>query len=145
MIYDLSNPYSAENFKDKVKQCLEKGYIVTLHRKLPQRSNSQNAYLHIILGYFGAEYGLSIEEVKYEIYKKTCNKDLFFRERINKRGKTIKYLRSSAELDTGEMTLSIERFRNWSSAVAGIYLPAPNEAEHLLWCEQEIEKNKEFL
>lgn len=144
-IYNLGNPYEVTKFQERVAQAIEKGYVVTLARKCPQRSSSQNAYLHVLLGYFGSEYGLSIEEVKIEIYKKICNPDLFYIEVINKRGRTVKRLRSSAELTTAEMTTSIERFRNWSSYHAGIYLPAPNEAENLLWCEQQIELNKEYL
>lgn len=145
MVYDLSNPYKVQAFKDKVADVIAKGYVVTLNRKLPQRSNSQNAYLHVLFGYFGSEYGASREQVKYEIYKKTCNPDLFIEEKTNKRGQTIKRIRSSADLTTGEMTLSIERFRNWSAAVAGIYLPAPNETQALLYCESVCEENEEFL
>lgn len=63
----------------------------------------------------------------------------------NKKGKEVTYLRSSAELTTGEMTLSIDRFRNWSASVAGIYLPAANEQQMLIYAQQEIERNKEFI
>ena len=51
----------------------------------------------------------------------------------------------SAELSTGEMTISIDRFRNWSAAQAGIYLPAANEHQMLIYAQQEIESNKEFV
>lgn len=54
-------------------------------------------------------------------------------------------LRSSAELDTEEMSVSIERFRNFASSEVGIYLPSPNERELLIYMQQEIERNKEFL
>ena len=43
------------------------------------------------------------------------------------------------------MTLSIDRFRNWSAANAGIYLPAANEHQMLLYAQQEMERGKEFL
>ena len=64
---------------------------------------------------------------------------------VNKKGKEVTYLRSSAELTTGEMTLSIDRFRNWSASVAGIYLPSANEQQMLIFAQQEIERNKEFI
>ena len=57
----------------------------------------------------------------------------------------ITCLRSSADLSTAEMTLSIDRFRDWSSAVAGIYLPAAGEKEMLIYAQQEVERNKEFI
>jgi hypothetical protein len=43
------------------------------------------------------------------------------------------------------MTLSIDRFRNWSASVAGIYLPAANEQQMLIYAQQEIERNNEFI
>jgi hypothetical protein len=43
------------------------------------------------------------------------------------------------------MTLSIDRFRNWSASVAGIYLPSANEQQMLIFAQQEIERNKEFI
>ena len=70
---------------------------------------------------------------------------MFERTITNRRGKEITYLRSSKELTTSEMTLSVDRFRNWSSSVAGIYLPSPNEEQMLLYARQELERNKEFL
>jgi hypothetical protein len=70
---------------------------------------------------------------------------LFERKKINKQGNEITYMRSSSELTTGEMTTAIERFRNYSVAQAGIYLPAPNENQFLIHIQQEIERNKEFI
>ncbi len=66
-------------------------------------------------------------------------------DKPDRKGKEVTYLRSSAELTTGEMTLSIDRFRNWSASVAGIYLPAANEQQMLIYAQQEIERNNEFI
>lgn len=145
MIYDLSNPYEVEQFKNHAKKCLDKSYVVTLTRKFPQRSLKQNNYLYLILSYFAAESGYSIDEVKIDYFKKTCNPDIFYRERENKRGTKIKYLRSTADLDSGEMTLAIHRFRLWSEFEAGIYLPSAEDGEFLIHCEKEVERNKEYL
>ena len=70
---------------------------------------------------------------------------MFERKTVNKKGNEVTYLRSSAELTTGEMTLSIDRFRNWSVSVADIYLPAVNEHQMLVYAQQEIERNKEYI
>jgi hypothetical protein len=43
------------------------------------------------------------------------------------------------------MTTAIERFRNWSSQEAGVYLPSPDEREFLREIEMEIYRNNEFL
>ena len=144
MIFNLNSPYEEQKFREYCNEQCKRGGIVEVKRKHKQRSTSQNAYLHLLLGYFAVEFGYSLDEVKLDLYKKEVNKDIYVRERLNKRGDTVKYVRSSAELDTAEMTLSIERFRNYSSAVAGLYLPAPNEYEALIYAQQQIETYKDF-
>lgn len=136
MIYNLTNEYEVPKFKEKVAKLLSEQATVELKKVYPKRSLAQNNYLHLLLGYFGSEYGLSIEEVKLDIFKRTG---------MNKKGLRIEFLRSTAELSTAEMTTAIERFRNWSSAVAGIYLPSANEQEFLIHIRQVIEENKEFI
>ena len=145
MIFNLDNQWELQQFKEYLSTLLKKGGMVEIKRRSPKRSLNQNAYLHMILGYFGSEFGLSLDEVKVDIFKRLCNRDVFEREGVNKKGQAVKYLRSSADLTTAEMTLAIERFRNYSSAEAGIYIPAPNEEQFLAYCEQQIERNKEYL
>lgn len=145
MIFNLKNEYDIPKFKDYVNKLFKERAVVELRKKLPSRTLSQNNYLHLLIGYFGSEYGCSFDEAKIDFYKRTCNRDLFERKRVNKRGEEKNYLRSSAELTTGEMALSIDRFRNWSASVAGIYLPAANEQQMLIFAQQEIERNKEFI
>lgn len=145
MLYNLKNSWEVKDLYNVLNNYVDKGYVVEVKRKAPQRSLRQNNYLYLILGFFASEYGCSIEEAKIDFYKRTCNKDIFEREGVNKSGKVVKYLRSSKDLNTAEMCLSVERFRNWSSAVAGIYLPAPNEEEFLAFCAREIERSKEYV
>lgn len=66
-------------------------------------------------------------------------------DKPDRKGKEVTYLRSSAELTTGEMALSIDRFRSWASESAGIYLPSPDEGRLISLMEMEIERNKEFI
>lgn len=128
-----------------IKKLVSTGATIEVKRKAPNRSLAQNRYLHTILGFFGAEYGMSMEEVKVDIYKRLCNREIFERKTTNKHGREVTYLRSTKDLTTAEMALSVDRFRNWSAAVAGIYLPSPNEESFLAYCEQEIERNREFI
>lgn len=145
MIYDLKNPYDIGKFKDRVVELINQRAVVDLTKKNPNRSLSQNAYLHLILGFFAVEYGCSLDEVKLDFFKRKCNKEIFERRVTNKQGKEITTLRSSTDLDTMEMTTAIERFRNWSVSVAGIYLPSPNEDQFLIHVSQEIERNKAYI
>ena len=145
MIYNTSNPLDKANFQLRAKKLAESGVIVDLTEKKPRRSLPQNKYLHVILAYFGAQTGNTLEWVKQQYYKKLVNPDLFIREKEDKYLGRIKVLRSSADLDTAEMSLSIERFRNWAAQEAGIYIPSADEAILIQQMEIEIERNKEFL
>nr|DAT76451.1 MAG TPA: NinB recombination protein [Caudoviricetes sp.] len=145
MIYNLSSPLDKANFLLRAKKLAESGVIVDLTEKKPRRSLPQNKYLHVILAYFGAQTGNTLEWVKQQYYKKLVNPDLFIREKEDKYLGRIKVLRSSADLDTAEMSLSIERFRNWAAQEAGIYIPSADEAILIQHMEIEIERSKEFL
>lgn len=145
MLFNLNNPYEHDKFKAYVNRLYAEKAVVEVKKKLPGRSLSQNRYLHLLLAWFAIETGYNTDEVKVDVFKRKCNADLFVRQRENRRGETVSYLRSSAELSTGEMTAAIERFRNYASAEAGIYLPSPGEREFLVHIEQEIERNKEFV
>jgi hypothetical protein len=145
MIYDTSNPLDKANFMLRAKKLAESGKVIELTEKKPRRSLPQNKYLHVILAYFGTQTGNTLEWVKQQYYKKLVNPDLFIREKEDKYLGMIKVLRSSADLDTAEMSLSIERFRNWAAQEVGIYIPSADEAILIQQMEIEIERNKEYL
>ena len=144
-LFNLSNPLDNANFLLRAKKLAESGKIVELTEKKPRRSLPQNKYLHVILAYFGTQTGNTTEWVKQQYYKKLVNPDLFIREKEDKYLGRIKVLRSSADLDTAEMSLSVERFRNWAAQEAGIYIPSADEAMLIQQMEIEIERSKEFL
>lgn len=145
MIYDTSNPLDNANFLLRAKKLADSGKVIELTEKKPRRSLPQNKYLHVLLAYFGTQTGNTLEWVKQQYYKKLVNPDLFIREKEDKYLGRIKVLRSSADLDTAEMSLSIERFRNWAAQEAGIYIPSADEAILIQQMEIEIERSKEFL
>lgn len=144
-IFNLQNAYDIPKFKEYINKLFKERAVVEVKKRVINRTIPQNSYLHLLLAYFGTEYGLSMEEVKLDIYKRICNKDLFERISVNKRGRTITYLRSSADLTTDEMALSITRFKNWAASEAGIYLPDAANKDMLIYIQQQIERNKEYL
>lgn len=144
-LYNLKNVYDRKRFKEACNQMVLKNEYVELKKKNTQRSLAQNSYLHCLLGYFASEFGFTLEEVKFDIFKKICNRDIFERKRTNRRGQKVTYIRSSTELDKAEMTTAIERFRNYSSAQCGLYLPSPNEGEMLFFAQQQIEQCKDYM
>ena len=145
MILDLRLPVDRQKLKSYSDYLLSREVVIEIKERKHQRSSSQNAYLHVLLSYFAAEFGFDLETVKYDLFKKTVNNEIFSRVRKNKQGRDVTYIRSTRDLDTGEMTTAIERFRHWSVQTAGLYLPAPNEEDALLEAEKQIELCKQYL
>lgn len=145
MLYNLSNPYDLDKFRERVKILTERKAAVHLTEKRPTRSLAQNAYLHLLLGYFASEFGYTLDEVKVRIFKEQVNAEIFRCKKTNKRGQEIAALRSSAEITTAELSTAIERFRNYSASEAGLYLPSAEDHQLLIFAQQQIDKNKEHL
>lgn len=145
MWYDGGNELQAIQARMRLEKLIKDGKVFELTEKKPKRSLPQNSYLHVLLSYFAAETGNTLEWVKKEYYKKLVNPEVFIRTKEDRFRGLVKYLRSSADLDSAEMTTTIERFRNWSASEAGIYLPAPDEERLLQLAQIEIERNKEFI
>ena len=144
MIYKLSEPFDKERFKIRCNKLFANGSIVEMTEKTA-RTPKQNRYLHLIIGFLAIETGNTIEYVKANYYKIASNSDLYVRSKIDKLTNIeTQYLRSSKELTKPEMTLSIERFRNWSSE-QGYYLPSANETDFLMHIQYEIDKQKQYL
>lgn len=149
MIYNLGNKADRADFKAYCRQLymlgMDKGVWVELSKKNKQRSLAQNRYLHTILGYFASEYGITLEEAKYEFFKKRYNADIFVREKVNRHGMAITYVRSSSDLDTAEMTRAIESFRNKVADEMGVYIPSADEHDALLEAEKQMARYAEYL
>lgn len=144
MLYDLKNPLDRERFKRRCNALFKKQGIVELSEKTI-RSNQSNRYLHLILGYLAMETGNTLEYVKEVFYKCAANKDIFFRIKDDEILGHTEYLRSSASLSQEEFSTSIDRLRDWSSQVAGIYLPSPNEEQFLASIEVEMSRYKQWI
>jgi hypothetical protein len=145
MIYDLKNPLHRDQFSRRSNSLLEKGCDVVELKTKTSRSLKQNAYLHLILGWFAAETGNTREYVKREYFKRLVNSEIFVtyvEDRWLGRNEVIK---SSAEVTKEEMITAIERFRNWSSQEAGIYLPSADEQNYLEQLEIELGRYRDLI
>lgn len=143
MIFDLSNPFQLEDYKQYVNKLYSEGAIVEVKKINPKRTLKQNAYLHTILAYFASQYGCSEQEAKSDYFKRMVNPKLFVKKRTNKYGIEIETLRSTSDLDKEEMRVAIERFRNWAAQF--MYIPSADEHNALVYARQQIENNKEFI
>lgn len=144
-LYDTSNPLDKANFLLRAKKLAESGKIVELTEKKPRRTLSQNSYLHVTIAYFACQYGCTIEWAKQRYFKQLVNPELFVREKEDRFLGRVKYLRSSADLDVSEMSLAIDRWRNWCSMEFSLYIPSSDDYYSIQLMEVEIERNKEFL
>jgi hypothetical protein len=146
MILDASKEFDIERARTRLEKLIKNKSKFELTEKKPVRSVSQNAYLHLIIGWFAIEYGETIDYVKRMIFKKLVNPEIFIFERENtKTGEKRKELRSSATLDSREMTNAIDRFRDYSSKEFGVYLPEAGEIDFLNEIKTQIENNKNYL
>ena len=144
MLYDLKNPLDRERFKRRCNALFKKQGIVELSERV-KRSNQSNRYLHLLLGYLAMETGNTLDYAKEIFYKRAANAEIFVREKEDELLGKTEYLRSSAELTQEEFSLSVDRFRDWSSQVAGIYLPSPNEEQFLESIEYEMSRQQRWM
>lgn len=145
MYFDCEKEADIKRLLIRVQYLIDKKKKVDVTEKREKRTLSQNNYLHLILSWFCIETGNSLEFVKQEYFKKLCNSDIFIYEKEDKFLKSVQMIRSSTEIDTKQMTTAIDRFRNWSSSEAGIYLPEANEDQFLEYIQQEMQKQQQWL
>lgn len=138
MIFHLSNEFDRQRAKERFDFLLKNGKKIELKERKEKRTAPQNRYLHLILSWFAWEYGETQGYIKQEIFKKIVNEEIFKTEYINfKTGEIRTDWKSTADLNTQELTTAIERFRNYACKEAGIYLPEPSDLVYL----EEIERN----
>ena len=134
MIYDLKLAIDRQRAEKRFIQLMKECTKIELKKKV-KRSVSQNSYLHLLIGFFALETGYTTTEAK-QIYKEQTPQVYEY----EKDGK--KFIQSSADLTTSEMAITIDRFRDYSSSVAGIYLPEANEDKFLDEIERELQRNR---
>jgi hypothetical protein len=143
MLFDLSNPFQLQDYKEYVNKLYKQGAVVRVEKVNHKRTLNQNSYLHFCLSYFACEYGCSVDEAKIDYFKRLVNRDLFVTKYTNKFGVEIERLRSTADLDKEEMRVAIDRFKNWAAKY--VYIPDADENKAIVYAQQKIEKVKNYL
>lgn len=145
MWYNLSDELERKRFATRAEHLSERGAMVELTEHRP-RSLRANDYLHAIITCLALELGEHPEYVKQAYYKREANPDLFIiRKNDARTGKAVETLRSSAALNEDEFSLSITRFRDWSSRVCGVYLPSGDEHIALQRIQHDISRAAQWL
>lgn len=136
MIFDPN----LEDYRTKpieyLKYLMDKSKRFELKELRKRRTINQKGYLYFAFKQVQIDTGYSLEEVKQTLFKEICNPDIFIRE-----GRLGKYLRSSEEVNTKEMSLATERFRDYCVSEMDIYIPEPNEEEKIKMWEAELSRN----
>lgn len=128
---------------DFINLAKEKNFDIDLKRFYQKRSNPQNRYLHLALGYFAHCYGCTLNEAKEIYFKQYACRDIFLVETEDKNGNKAAYLRSTADLNTVEMSNAISNFVAYASC-NGIEIPPPDDEIGIRYCERQIEKTKVY-
>lgn len=145
MKYDLKNIVDINRAKDYFDVLIQRKALIELKQRRGQRTYLQNRYLHLLLGYVALEIGHSLPYIKEEVFKIKLSPDIFKpKEQKGKLG-VEKVTRSSAKIDTKEMTIAIDRFIDWSKDELNIQLPKPHEKEYIAQLEAELEHQKEWV
>jgi hypothetical protein len=143
MLFALNNPLDCDALLRKVKRDIEKGVTLVEYSHKISRTNKQNNYYHVVLRVAGARLGLTKDYVEKHYFKGIVNRDMFLdHERYDKhRGIMVSEYRSSSSLTQEEMSLAIDRFRNWLAQEEDIYIPSGDEwrENKRLQAELEIE------
>lgn len=136
MKLDLSKQIDLNKAKTRFEQLVEKGSKIELKEIRPTRSLPQNSYLHVCLSLYGIHFGYTLNESKTDLKR---NYGLVY----EKGGK--KYLRSTANLDSKELTQFIEYIRDVAGQ-NGCYIPTSEEyLQNKFAIDREIEQNKNYL
>lgn len=145
-VYNGSKPIDQERSKQRLLWLIANEKVFELTEKKRTRSISQNSYLHLILSIYALEMGETLKYTKEETFKKEINRDIFYFERVNyKTGEVRDEWRSTSNLNTKEMTICIDRFRNHAAKDLGLYLPEPRDLSIIDEMKIEIENKKEWL
>lgn len=138
MKFNLANQTEAYQAFEHLTNLNGQKVIVSITKVLPKRSLNQNNFLHLLLSAFGANFGWTLAESKI-LYKREINPDLYIYEKNG-----TKFLKSSADLNTADMTKSIDRLREYS-AEQGYPLPTAEDAGWLMAIENRVEESSGYL
>lgn len=138
MKYKTVDQAQADEAFEYLTKLVGQDAVVEVKKINPNRSLNQNSYYHLLLGIFGLEFGWSIEEAKV-LHKREVSPQIFVYEKNG-----VKFLRSSASLDTKQMSDAIEQFKKYA-AEGGLYLPDANDNEKLLFYSNKIEQQSKYL
>ncbi|TDO66945.1 hypothetical protein EV143_1362 [Flavobacterium chryseum] len=146
MLYNPEKPIDVQRAVENFKYFVKHNKVFELSAKKVPKTYPQLKYAHLIMSWFAWEYGEKLEYIKLEYFKKLVNPSIFEYEFVNRKTAEcrIEY-KSLSDLTKDELTLAIDRFRDYASKEAGIYLPEPKDSIYLRDIEIQIKNNEQYL
>ena len=118
MRYDAQKTYDIEKSKEYLNKLIKDKVCYELKKIVKKRSTIQNAYLHVLISIWGNHHGLLLEEAK-----KVIKEEIGYT--YEKKGRT--FLMLTRNMNSKELTVFIDKFRDWSVKVCDYYLPTSLE------------------
>ncbi len=116
-------------------------YIIKVHKNRPIRSLGANRYYHMVWNIYATHTGHYVDELKKEFYDKIG----YYTEHTDKRGKTTRRYKSSAEEDTAGMNALINQQAQWGrDEFPEVIIPRLEDATYLQYLEIENQYTKTF-
>lgn len=146
MKFELKKTYDQQKAREYLNKLIESESKAEVKKMHSKRSTSQNSYLHVLFTLWGNETGYTIEEAKHTvkhalgyIYKVKLSEPNYTTGLPNPFD--MGFVRKTSEMDSKELTIFIEKFRDWSAITCGFYLPSPEEfLEEQIYFENLIER-----
>lgn len=140
MKYNMESDQEKEQAAKYFDKLYHTDKIIELKIVRKQRTLNQNSYLHLLLTDFALYFGYTLEEAKHLF--KVLNKDIF--EYNSSNNNKVVFMRSTADLDTKELTVAIDRFMQ-ASAKQGHELPVTPSNDYANYIENEMESKQQWL
>lgn len=146
MRFDLNTDSNRKEAQEYLDKLLQQRCMVDISKKFNRRTYSQNNYVHLLLSYCALESGETLDYFKQVIWKQLINPDIFKTLYTNtKNGKERLDWKSSADIDTKEMTIAVERLIAFAAKQLSLSLPTPSDVDALRKIENEVENNRKYL
>ena len=139
--YNCTDPRDYLAALDMIARAKEQHFEIEIKKWRPRRTQKQNGYYHFICAYFAHVYGCTIFEAENVYMKQFAARDIFEVEYTDKEGRTATYFKSSADLNTAEMSSAIKNFLAYADMVQ-IPIPLPDDEIGIKTCEREMERSE---
>lgn len=141
LLYDNRDEQSKQDLYITLKELPAGQFAITIKKNRAIRSLSHNAYYWYCLTYVAAHANRGYTaEALHDISKERFNYEII---ELPKSG-TILRGKSTADLDSEEMSIYVSKFKVWAFDEFGITVPDRADVDYIQWMNTENRYNKTF-